>query len=101
LATSGLIEYRCHLLDKYGQIVWRYKFLRSNDDEAITAARALLRQRITSVCGFELWQDSRYLHCENDRVVVDLWEIQAVQTPLPRQLIIRMARTLTGHSRYV
>jgi hypothetical protein len=89
------------LLDTYGQIVWRYKLLVSNDDEAITTARALFRHRTTSAHGFELWQDSRYLHCENDAGVLDLWDEHVGESHLPHRLLSWLSRALTRRSRYV
>ena len=67
----GPLEYRCHLLDRYGQIVWRTKFSAANEDEAIVTARAFFRPRADSTCVLELWQEDRYVYCENDPVVLD------------------------------
>ena len=71
LRTSGPLEYRCYLLDRYGQIVWRTRFLAPNETEAIATARTFFRPRTDSTCVFELWQDDRYVHCENDPLVLD------------------------------
>jgi len=101
LPTVEPIEYRCYLLDRYGQIVWRYKFLLSNDDEAITTARTLLRRRWNSVCGFEVWQNDRYLHCENDAAVLDLWREHAGENRLSRRLLAWVPRALGRRSGYV
>ena len=65
------LDYRCYLLDRYGRIVWRSEFLARDDAEAVTKARAFFRERADSTCAFELWQAGRYLHCENDPVVLD------------------------------
>lgn len=87
LRTPGPLEYRCHLLDRYGQIVWRTKFCAANEDEAIATARAFFRQRADSTCVFELWQDDRYVYCENDPFVVELGAAQAAdRSPVRRVL---------------
>ena len=100
MRTLAPIEYRCYLLDLYGQIVWRHKFTVSDDGEAIAAARTLFRQRRTSVCGFELWQDERYLHCENDPVVLDFWTPGGTQRA-PRRLFGWPHRSLARRHHYV
>jgi hypothetical protein len=70
--STGPVEFICHLLDSHGRIVWRHKFLAHSDAEAVAAARAFLRDRIDSTCVFELWQDQRYISCENDALIVEL-----------------------------
>lgn len=72
MRSTGPVEYRCHLLDSYGQTVWRHRFAAPSDDEAIAAARTFLRDRIDSACVFELWQDRRFIACENDALIVEL-----------------------------
>jgi len=47
-------------------------FPSSSDDDAIVAARTFLRDRIDSTCVFELWQDQRFVACENDALIVEL-----------------------------
>lgn len=81
LRSTGPVEYRCHLLDTYGQIVWRHRFLAGSDAEAITTARTFLRDRIDSTCVFELWQDRRYIACEADALVVELATAPSVVSP--------------------
>jgi hypothetical protein len=101
LRTVEPLEYRCYLLDRYGRIVWRFKFVVSNDDEAITTARTLFRPRADSACGFEVWQNDRYLHCENDAAVLDLWQEHAVRNSLARRLLGWLSRAIGRRSRYV
>lgn len=72
MRSQGPVEYRCHLLDSYGRIVWRHRFPASSDDEAIAAGRTFLRDRIDSACVFELWQDQRFIACENDALIIEL-----------------------------
>lgn len=100
LRTADSLEYRCYLLDGYGRIVWRFNFVVANDDEAITTARTLFLPRQDSVCGFEVWQDNRYLHCETDAAVLDLWQEHAVQNPLARRAFAWLSRAVS-RSRYV
>jgi hypothetical protein len=75
------------LLDRYGQIVWRSKFFASNEEEAIAVARAFFRQRADSTCVFELWQESRYVYCENDPVVLDFGAAQAGNASFVRRAL--------------
>lgn len=72
MQTSGPVEYLCQLLDSYGRVVWRSKFFAPSDDDALASARTFLRDRIDSTCVFELWQDRRYIGCENDAIVLEL-----------------------------
>lgn len=88
----GPLEYRCHLLDRYGQIVWRSKFLAQNEDEAIATARAFFRPRADSTCVFELWQEDRFIHCENDPVVLDFGAARSPNTSLVRRAIAWASR---------
>ena len=88
----GPLEYRCHLLDRYGQIVWRTKFSASNEDEAIATARAFFRPRADSTCVFELWQDGRYIYCENDPVVLDFGAGHKGNTSFVRRAIAWASR---------
>ena len=101
LRNLGPIEYRCNLLDRYGQLVWRYRIFVSNDDEAISMARGFFGQRRTSVSGFELWQDGRYIHCENDAGVFDLMEERVTPNLLPHRFLAWPPRALARRSRYV
>jgi hypothetical protein len=82
LQHSGPVEYLCHLLDSYGRVVWRSKFFAPSDDEALTTARDFLRHRIDSACVFELWQDRRYIGCENDAIVLELGDAHATRRRL-------------------
>lgn len=66
------VEYRCHLLDTYGQIVWRHRFLAPSDDDAIASARMFLQDRADSTSFFELWQDRRFIACEIDGLIREL-----------------------------
>ena len=94
LRTQGPIEYRCYLLDGYGRIVWRYKFIFCSDDEAVAAARTLFRKHRSSICAFELWQDSRYICCAADPVPTDLIAHQANDVPLGRRIATWLSRAL-------
>ena len=89
---AGPLEYRCHLLDRYGQIVWRTKFLAPNEDEAIAAARAFFRPRADSTCLFELWQDNRFVYCESDPVVLDFGAAHTANTSFVRRAIAWASR---------
>lgn len=80
---SGLVDYLCHLLDGYGRVVWRSKFSAPSDDEALATARNFLRDRIDSACVFELWQDRRYIGCENDAIVLELGDAHATRRLSP------------------
>lgn len=70
--SRGPVEYHCHLLDSYGQIVWRHRFLAVSDEQAIAGARMFLEDRADSTCFFELWQDRRYITCAIDAVILEL-----------------------------
>jgi hypothetical protein len=83
LQNSGPIEYLCQLLDSYGRVVWRSKFFSPSDDEALATARSFLRDRIDSTCVFELWQDRRYIGCENDAIVLELSAAEATRRLSP------------------
>lgn len=87
--------------------MWRYKYLVRDDEDAIAKARVLFRQRGTGVCGFELWQDGRYVHCENSAAVVDGAVVidggadYAIHTALSRPSFGALSHALTRRSRYV
>jgi hypothetical protein len=83
LETSGPLEYLCQLLDSHGRAVWRSKFLAPSDDEALATARRFLRDRIDSAGVFELWQDRRYIGCENDAIVLELSAAEATRRLSP------------------
>ena len=72
MRSTDAVEYICHLLDSHGRIVWRHRFFAQSDDEAIASARLFLRDRIDSTCVFELWQEQRFIACENDALIVEL-----------------------------
>ena len=94
LRTSGPLEYRCNLLDRYGQVVWRARFLAPNETEAIATARTFFRPRTDSTCVFELWQDDRYVHCENDPLVLDFGAADAAGGSLARRAIAWASRVI-------
>ena len=94
LQTLGLLEYRCYLLDRYGQIVWRSKFLAPTENEAIATARTFFGQRVDATCAFELWQDGRYIHCENDPVVHDFGFSHAPQSSFMRRAVAWASRAI-------
>jgi hypothetical protein len=83
LETSGPLEYLCQLLDSHGRAVWRSKFAALRDDDALAVARNYLRDRIDSACVFELWQDRRYIGCENDAIVLELGAVEATRRLSP------------------
>jgi hypothetical protein len=83
LETPGPLEYLCQLLDSHGRAVWRSKFPALSDDDALAAARDFLRDRIDSACIFELWQDRRYIGCENDAIVLELSAAEATRRLSP------------------
>jgi hypothetical protein len=85
LQTSGPLEYRCHLLDRYGQIVWRSTFRAVTEEEAITTARTFFRPRTDSTCVFELWQEDRFVYCESDPLVLDFGTGDKATTSLARR----------------
>jgi hypothetical protein len=72
LRTTAPVEYRLHLLDTHGQIVWRHRFIAGSDEDAITTSRTFLRHRIDSTCGYELRHGTRYICCENDALIMEL-----------------------------
>lgn len=83
MQNSGPVDYLCQLLDGYGRVVWRSKFLAPSDDKALASARNFLRDRIDSACVFELWQDRRYIGCENDAIVLELGDAHATKRLSP------------------
>ena len=94
MQTSEPLEYRCHLLDRYGQIVWRSKFQAATEEEAIATARTFFRPRADSTCIFELWQDDRYVYCENDPLVLDFGAGDKANTSLARRAISWASRVI-------
>lgn len=84
--TSRSLEYRCYLLDGYGQIVWRSKFLAPTEDEAIATARTFFEPRMDSAIAFELWRNGRCVYCENDPQAID----ELVMAPSPNASFVRL-----------
>jgi hypothetical protein len=80
---SEPVEYYCQLLDRYGQVVWRSKFLAPNEEEAVAIARTFLRDRIDSTCVFELWQGRRCICCEYDSIALDLGAVDKTRPLSP------------------